>query len=164
LDLTFTRIAGGTMAISAAVEYSLQVRWSGMCTQGLPRSWCGARALTAAACAAPCAPIALQDAVSAGHLKSATYQRLMVAVVAKSSLYLTACLLVRVCCAACAVAVAAASAQQHCHSTTQPWPGRGPAARRRHLVCRPPPPRPHTHTHEHTRTLARPRGAPPTVP
>lgn len=36
----------------------------------------------------------VQDAVLAGHLKSATYQRLMVAVIAKSTLYLGAFLLV----------------------------------------------------------------------
>lgn len=36
----------------------------------------------------------MQDAVLAGHLKSNTYQRLMVAVIAKSTLYLTAFLLV----------------------------------------------------------------------
>jgi hypothetical protein len=35
-----------------------------------------------------------QDAVLVGHLKSATYQRLMVAVIAKSTLYLGAFLLV----------------------------------------------------------------------
>eukprot|EP00879_Flechtneria_rotunda_P005419 GHRR01005712.1.p1 GENE.GHRR01005712.1~~GHRR01005712.1.p1 ORF type:complete len:394 (+),score=124.42 GHRR01005712.1:253-1434(+) len=54
LEVAFTRIAGATMAISAAAEYSLQ------------------------------------DAVTAGHLKSATYQRLMLAIIAKNALYLTA--------------------------------------------------------------------------
>jgi hypothetical protein len=38
----------------------------------------------------------VQDAVVVGHLKSATYQRLMVAVIAKSTLYLGAFLLVRI--------------------------------------------------------------------
>eukprot|EP00775_Hariotina_reticulata_P000890 gene890-1213_t len=52
LDAAFTRIAGATMAISAAAEYSLQ------------------------------------DAVAAGHLKSVTCQRLMLGIIAKSSLYL----------------------------------------------------------------------------
>jgi hypothetical protein len=36
-----------------------------------------------------------QDAVLAGHLKSNTYQRLMVAIIAKSTLYMGAFLLVR---------------------------------------------------------------------
>lgn len=54
LEVAFLRIAGATMAISAAVEVSLA------------------------------------DAVRAGHLKSATYQRLLVAVIAKSALYLAA--------------------------------------------------------------------------
>ncbi|KAF6265767.1 hypothetical protein COO60DRAFT_1633231 [Scenedesmus sp. NREL 46B-D3] len=54
LDAAFTRIAGATMAISAAVEYSLQ------------------------------------DAVVARHLKSATYQRLIIAILAKNCLYLAA--------------------------------------------------------------------------
>ncbi|WIA31838.1 hypothetical protein OEZ86_002705 [Tetradesmus obliquus] len=54
LDVAFTRIAGATMAISAAVEYSLQ------------------------------------DAVVAGHLKSSTYQRLMLAILGKNCLYLAA--------------------------------------------------------------------------
>jgi hypothetical protein len=60
LDVCFLRIAGATMAISAAVELSLK------------------------------------DAVEAGHLKSPTYQRLLVAVIAKSTLYGAAFLLVGV--------------------------------------------------------------------
>lgn len=50
---------------------------------------------TAAGVLTVLAVLTVQDAVLAGHLKSATYQRLMVAVIAKSTLYLTAFLLVR---------------------------------------------------------------------
>ena len=49
-----------------------------------------------------------QDAVLAGHLKSNTYQRLMVAIIAKSTLYMGAFLLVR----HTAATVAAAAGQQ----------------------------------------------------
>lgn len=41
-----------------------------------------------------CLLLCAQDAVKAGHLKSATYQRLLVGVIAKSSLYLAAFMLV----------------------------------------------------------------------
>jgi hypothetical protein len=45
----------------------------------------------------------MQDAVVAGHLKSATYQRLMVAILAKNCLYLAAFALVRAAAAPAAV-------------------------------------------------------------
>jgi hypothetical protein len=52
-----------------------------------------------------------QDAVLAGHLKSNTYQRLMVAIIAKSTLYMGAFLLVR--------HIAAATGQQQ--QQVVPW-------------------------------------------
>jgi hypothetical protein len=62
----------------------------------------------------------LQDAVVAGHLKPATYQRLMVAILAKNCLYLAAFALVR---AAAAAAVPCSSsscaAQQHVNVRTK---------------------------------------------
>jgi hypothetical protein len=55
-----------------------------------------------------------QDAVLAGHLKSNTYQRLMVAIIAKSTLYMGAFLLVR----HTAATVAAAAGQQQDSSSS----------------------------------------------
>lgn len=116
LDVAFTRIAGATMAISAAAEYSIRVSgvaclgfgcwvaWeSNAATDDHVRTQCACPPhLTSCAGVTPSpGPHPSQDAVLAGHLKSATYQRLMVAVIAKSSLYLAAFLLV----SAAAVAV-----------------------------------------------------------